>query len=78
MTAPQIPDPALIRPDMTVLDIVSNFRSTEAVFKQWDQKAGECICCNALFEPIESAAAKYGLDLLAFLSDLEQAAKKDA
>lgn len=72
------PGPALIQPYMTVLDIVSTFRSTEAVFKQWDEKAGECICCNALFEPLEIAAAKYNLDLVTLLNDLEKAAIKTA
>lgn len=66
--------PGLIRPDMTVLDIVSTFKATQAVFKKWDEKAGECICCNALFEPLETAAAKYSLDLDALVRDLENAA----
>jgi len=70
--------PALIRKDMTVLDIVSTFRSTQAVFKQWDEKAGECICCNALFEPLERAVAKYNLDLHTLLRDLEKAAAESA
>jgi len=69
-------DSHLIRPEMTVLDIVSTFRPTEAVFKQWDKKAGECICCNALFESLETASERYRLDLLALLDDLEKAAQK--
>ena len=32
--------------------------------------AGECICCQALFEPLRDVAEKYGLDLQALLEDL--------
>ena len=67
----QIP---LVCPEMTVLDIVGKWESTQAVFKRWDSLAGECICCNALFETLKDAAEKYGLDLDALLKDLERAA----
>jgi len=60
-----------IRPEMTVLDVVSKHRQTESVFKQYDKQAGACICCEALFEPIKDVAAKYGLDLEGLLADLE-------
>ncbi len=61
-----------IRPDMTVLDVVSRFRQTEAVFKKYDKLAGVCICCQALFEPIEEVARKYNLALPELLADLEE------
>ncbi len=60
-----------INPEMTVLDIVSRYRKTEAVFKSYDEQAGECICCQALFEPLRNVAEKYGLDLQKLLVDLE-------
>ncbi len=60
-----------IHAGMTVLDVVSKYRQTEAVFRQYDQQAGACICCVALFEPIKDVAAKYGLDLEGLLADLE-------
>ena len=59
---------------MTVLDVISKHRQTEAVFKRYDQQAGECICCQALFESLKKVAVKYGLDLERLLSDLEAAA----
>jgi hypothetical protein len=62
-----------IHPDMTVLDVVSRFRQTEAVFKKYDQQAGVCICCEALFEPLRDVSAKYSLDLKELLSELESA-----
>ena len=69
--------PSVIRPDMTVLDIVSKYRATQDVFKQWDGKAGECICCNALFEPLKVVAEKYSLDLDTLTRELETAAQRE-
>jgi len=63
-----------ICPEMTVLDVVSRYRQTEAVFKKYDKQAGECICCKALFETLRNIAAKYGLNLDKLLLDLEAAA----
>ncbi len=64
-----------IRQDMTVLDVVSKYRPTEAVFKQYDQQAGECVCCQALFESLQDVAARYRLDLEKLLSELNKAAE---
>ena len=60
-----------IRPEMTVLDVISRFKETEGVFKKYDKAAGECICCQALFDPLRKVAAKYGLDLEKLLEELE-------
>ena len=60
-----------IHPEMTVLDVISRYRQTEAVFKRYDARAGECICCRALFEPLRDVAEKYHLDLKELLADLE-------
>ncbi|MFO7984788.1 MAG: hypothetical protein R6U38_02920 [Desulfatiglandaceae bacterium] len=62
-----------IHPGMTVLDVVSRFRQTEGVFKAYDARAGECICCQSLFDSLEDVAEKYDLDLNRFLSDLKAA-----
>ena len=59
-----------IDPRMTVLDIISRFRSTEAVFKRWDSLAGECICCHALFDTVQQVADRYGLDLDQLMAEL--------
>ncbi len=66
----------LIHPEMRVLDVVSSYRETEEVFRKYDGKAGECICCQALFEPLGKVAARYGIDLERLLSELETAAKR--
>ena len=62
-----------IYPEMTVLDIVSRYGKTETVFKQYDKQAGVCICCQALFEPLNKVAVRYGLNLEKLLEDLEYA-----
>lgn len=62
---------------MTVLDIVSRFRSTEKIFKQWDKKVNECICCNSLFDSLQTVATKYDFDLKNLISELETAVKND-
>ncbi len=62
-----------INPEMTVLDILSKYRKTEKVFKLYDKQAGECICCQALFEPLTNVAATYGLNMEKLLTDLEEA-----
>jgi len=61
-----------ISPEMTVLDVLRRYRNTEAVFRKYDDKAGGCICCNALFEPLEHVAAHYDLNLDELLTELEQ------
>jgi hypothetical protein len=63
----------IITPDMTVLDIISRHRQTEAVFKRYDARAGECICCNALFDPLETIAKRYGFNLSDLMTDLTTA-----
>ncbi|HOO46529.1 MAG TPA: hypothetical protein PLM29_09890 [Deltaproteobacteria bacterium] len=61
-----------IRKDMTVLDVVSEHKGTDKVFSSYDIQAGECICCNSLFETIEAVARKYKIDLESLIHDLEK------
>ena len=63
-----------ISPEMTVLDVLSRYRHTEAVFRKYDERIGECICCNALFEPLRNLAAQYDLNLDNLLKELEASA----
>ena len=64
-----------IEPEMTVLDIISAHRETEAVFRSYDEAAGECICCNALFETLKEMTNRYGLDLEEVLTDLKKSVR---
>lgn len=66
----------LILADMTVLDVVNRFRGTEAVFRNYDQQAGFCICCNALFETLTELCGRHGIDLHRLLEELEKAARE--
>jgi hypothetical protein len=65
----------IILPHMTLLEIVSAHPETEAVFKRYDRKAGVCLCCVALFDPLVSAASDHGLSLAELLADLEAAVR---
>jgi hypothetical protein len=67
----------LITPEMTVLDVVSTYRETEDVFRRYDNQAGECVCCNALFDTLQDVAAKYGLNLQELLAELCAAAQDE-
>ena len=62
-----------IHPEMSVLDIVSRYKQTEIVFKRYDAQAGECICCQALFDSLLEVAKRYHIDLKSFMVDLEAA-----
>ncbi|BBO84330.1 DUF1858 domain-containing protein [Desulfosarcina ovata] len=64
-----------ITPEMTVLDIVSRYRQTETIFKQWDARAGACICCQALFDTLQQVAERYGLDLDRLVAELNDSAR---
>jgi len=62
-----------ISAEMTVLDIVSEYPATEAVFRSYDERVGECICCQRLFETVDQVAGKYKLDLSELLDELNSA-----
>jgi len=64
-----------ILPEMTVLDVISRYKGSEAIFKKYDEQAGVCICCEALFETLEDVAEKYGIELERLLTDLEAVAQ---
>ncbi|WP_321531550.1 hypothetical protein [uncultured Desulfuromonas sp.] len=64
----------IIRPDMTLLDIVSAHEQTIEIFHRYDEQAGVCLCCTVLFETVEAVASAYQLDLAALLTDLNHAA----
>ena len=63
-----------ISPEMTVLEIIHRYRQTETVFRKYDEQAGTCICCNALFETLEEVAEKYNLGMEGLLLELEAVA----
>jgi hypothetical protein len=58
---------------MTILDVFSKYGKTEAVFKEYDKKAGACLCCQALFNSLKDLTDKYRLDLEELTADLQAA-----
>lgn len=64
----------MITKDEEVLDVVEKYPAAQAIFEKYDERAGECICCSALFQTIEEVAAKYFFDLGTFLEDINRAA----
>ncbi len=62
-----------ISANMVILDVISEHPKTEAVFKLYDEQAGECICCMMLFETVQLVAEKYHLNLTELLSKLNSA-----
>ncbi len=65
--------PPPIGPEQTILEVVYNYPQTEPVFRRYDGQAGVCLLCQALFDTLAEAAAKYGLSLGDLLADLQGA-----
>jgi hypothetical protein len=63
-------DERRITAGMTILEIVERYPQTEAVIRKYDEQANVCLCCQALFEPLDEMAKKYGLNLETLLNDL--------
>lgn|GEM_PF-1498838 len=66
-----------IRSEMTILEVIERHPQTEAVFRKYDQQAGVCLCCQALFEPLGEMAERYHLNLETLLDDLHRALGSD-
>jgi hypothetical protein len=73
MSRNAIAEKRTIDPDMTILDIVSKYRGTETIFKKYDNNAGVCLCCEALFNSLKDIADKYGMNLEEIMTDLKKA-----
>lgn len=66
-----------LTPDLTLLEVLSRWRQTEAVFRRLEEEAGVCLLCHALFDTLAEAAAKYKLDLERLLIELQAVADAD-
>ncbi len=69
---PEDKDP--ITPDMTIVEVLSQYRQTEEVFRRYEGEAKGCLLCHALFDTLAEAAAKYGLNLDRLMKDLQESA----
>ena len=63
-----------ISKEMVLLDVLTDYPQTEAVIKAYDEQAGECICCQMLFESLKKIIEKYQLDGDKLLKQLNDAA----
>lgn len=63
-----------ITPEMTILEVLSRHRQTEAVFRRYEELTGVCLLCHDLFQPLTDVAACHGLDLAKLMEELRQAA----
>ena len=61
-----------INPGMTVLDVIYNYRETEAVFRKYDALTERCICCESLFDSIADISGKYDIDLGEIMAALKK------
>jgi len=59
-----------ITEEMSVLDIISTHPETEMIFRSYDERVGECICCQMLFATVRQVTEKYNLRLTELLEKL--------
>ncbi len=67
-------DENLITPDMTIVEVLSQYRQTEAVFRSYEGEAQGCLLCHSLFDTLAEVAAKCHLNLDRLVDDLNKAA----
>ncbi|MBN2438223.1 MAG: hypothetical protein JXL20_06425 [Deltaproteobacteria bacterium] len=65
--------PSIITPAMMILDIISEYRETEAIFKGLEVETGSCVCCRGLFLSLREAAVRFGFNLDIVLGTLNAA-----
>ncbi len=65
----------MVNKNITILDLVNKHPETIPVFTEYDQKFSTCICCNSLFDTLQTAAIKNNLDLENLLADINKVLK---
>lgn len=55
--------PPVIAPETIIIDIISAYRHTEAVFKRLEEETGTCVLCQGLFLTLGDAARQFGFNL---------------
>jgi hypothetical protein len=68
-------NPGPVTPQMTLVEVMTQWRASEAIFQTYEAQAGTCLRCHALFDTLEEAALKYNLDLTKLLADLNALAQ---
>lgn len=49
--------------EMTLLDFVETYPDLEDAIRSYDQEAGVCLLCQALFSTLEEIQATYGIQM---------------
>jgi len=62
--------PPSIAPGTIMINIISNYRQTEPIFKRLEEETGACVLCKGLFLSLGEAAEKFGFDLETLLKNL--------
>ena len=65
-----------VTPQLTLVEVMTQWRSSEAIFQAYEPQAGTCLRCHALFDTLEEAAQKYHLNLEQLLADLNALARQ--
>ena len=63
----------IITPGTTIIEIISQYRETEVIFKRLEEETGACVCCQGLFLSLREAAKRFGFDLGTVLTALNAA-----
>ncbi len=69
-------DQGPVTPQMTLVEVMTQWRASEAIFKAYETQAGTCLRCHALFDTLEEAAQKYNLDLTKLVAELNALAQE--
>lgn len=64
--------------EMLVIDIAEKFPATEEVFRQYEEKVGNCIMCSHLFNTLEAVSRDYNLNLQELIDNLEKVIAENA
>lgn len=67
-----------ISAEMTLLDILSEYPATEAVFRAYDRELGTCLCCTMLFESLATVAQRHSMQLEELLCRLNRTTRAEA
>jgi hypothetical protein len=62
---------SIITPEMTILDIIGQYRETERIFKQLEAELGVCVCCQGLFLTLREAAERFGFYLSPVMAEID-------
>lgn len=60
----------MITKEMTILDLVSEYPETEAIFSRYDSVAGQCVLCANLLDTLDAFCSAYNLEIEELLKEI--------